>query len=111
MEIMHTRHYQRVPFFCKATLTVLPTGARVNAYSFDISLGGVGLNAQGSCPKGSEVRVAFFLKGRSGVLVEQVPGRVAYVSADESGTRVGIEFQQPVGESICPELARRLQSL
>jgi hypothetical protein len=111
MMIMHSRHYQRVPFFCKATLIVLPAGTRVNAYTFDISAGGVGLNAQGACPYGSNVRVAFYLKGPSGVRVEQVPGQVAYVKADESGTRIGIEFQSPVQESTQPELARRLLGL
>ena len=111
MEILHSRHYQRVPFFCKTTLTVLPTGTRVEAYSFDISLGGVGLEVPVSCPCGSPVRVSFFLKSPSGERVEQVPGRVAYVKADESGTRMGIEFQETIQESAQPELARRLQSL
>ncbi len=134
MEIMYCRRYQRVPFFCKATLTVLsaetaphqyprvphfgtatapisPGGISVDAYSFDISLGGVGLNAQVSCSRGCLVRVSFFLKGPDGERVEHVLGRVAYVRADESGTRVGIEFQEPVGESTHPELARRLQNL
>jgi hypothetical protein len=105
------RRYQRVPFFCKATLTIAPENTPVDAYTFDISLGGVGLDAPVACPRGTAVRVAFFLKGRNGVLVEQVPGRVAYVNADESGTRVGIEFHEPIRESTHPELARRLLSL
>jgi c-di-GMP-binding flagellar brake protein YcgR len=100
-----------VPFFCKTALTVLPEGTRVEAYSFDISLGGVGLNAPASCPSGCLVRVSFFLKNPAGEHVEQVLGRVAHVRADESGTRIGIEFQESVGESTHPELTRRLQGL
>ena len=111
MATIHSRHYQRVPFFCKATLTVLPTGTRVEAYSFDISLGGVGLEVPVACPCDSPVRVAFFLKGPGGERVEQVPGRVTYVKADESGTRIGIEFQESVQESTHPALAHQLQSL
>ena len=135
-----SRLYQRVPFFCKAKLTVLSekalsqqsaheplfgtamltalpadheymVPASVNAYTFDISLGGVGLNAAVSYPCGCTVRVSFYLKGPGGERVEQVLGRVAYVKADESGTRVGIEFQEPVEESTHPELTRRLLSL
>ena len=50
MATTFSRQYQRVPFFCKATLTVLPAGTPVDAHAFDISLGGVGLNAQALCP-------------------------------------------------------------
>jgi hypothetical protein len=111
MATTFSRQYQRVPFFCKATLTILPAQTPVDAYAFDVSLGGVGLNAQVSCPRGSLVRVSFFLKSRSGEVVEHVLGRVAYERADESGTRLGIEFQESIRESTHPELTRRLQSL
>jgi hypothetical protein len=102
------RLYQRVPFFCKATLTVLPTGTSVDAYSSDISLGGVGLAVEVPCPRGCTVRVSFFLNTPGGEVVERVLGRVAYEKADESGTRIGIEFQESVGESTHPELMRRI---
>ena len=129
MTTMIARTYQRVPFFCKATLTVVagethsrqyprvpfygkpsPRAAEtcVDAYCFDISLGGVGLNTQVACPRGCTVRVSFFLKGES---VEHVLGRVAYVRADESGTRIGIEFQESLRPSSHPGLTRRLMSL
>ena len=111
MGATYTRRYQRVPFFCKATLTVLPAGTPVDAYSFDISLGGVGLDAPVWCPRGSAVRVSFYLKGRDGERVEHVLGRVAYVRADESDNRIGIEFQETLRESAQPELMRRLLSL
>ena len=89
------REYPRAPFFGKSSPTVLPADP-VDAYAFDISLGGVGLNAQLPCPRGCMVRVSFFLKGPGGERVEHVLGRVAYVKADESGTRIGIEFQEPI---------------
>ena len=111
MGTTYSRRYQRVPFFCKATLMILPAGTPVNAYSFDISLGGVGLDAPVSCPRGTAVRVSFYLKGRDGERVEHVLGQVAYVRADESDNRIGIEFQESVRESTQPELSRRLQNL
>ena len=103
--------FTQTPFVGTATLRALPAGTSVDAYSFDISLGGVGLNAKAPYPRGSMVRVSFFLKDPGGERVEQVSGRVAYVKADESGTLVGIEFQETIRESTHPELTRRLLSL
>jgi hypothetical protein len=57
------------------------------------------------------VRVSLYLHGREGEIVEHVLGRVAYQKADESGTRLGIEFQETIRESTHPALTRRLQSL
>jgi hypothetical protein len=111
MATKYSRHCERVPFFCKAALAVLPVDNPVEAHTFDISLGGVGLYAQVSCPRGSMVRVSFLLKGPKGEAIEPVVGRVAYLKADESGTRIGIEFQESIEQSTHPELTRRLQSL
>ena len=111
MPTTFVRRCQRMPFFCQATLTVLPEGTRIDAYCFDISMSGVGLNVQGSRPAGCMVRVSFHLRNSDGEVVEHVLGRIAYEKADESGTRVGIEFQESIRESTHPELTRRLQNL
>ena len=91
-----SRQYERVPFFCKVTLTRLArAGPAVDAHSFDISLGGVGLDAQVVVPARQHgPRVVLSRKARAARSSKHVLGRVAYAKADESGNRIGIEFSR-----------------
>ena len=80
--------------------------------SLDISIGGVGLTAPNAPERGALVRVRFQLHTESnGDVAEDVLGKIAYSSADENGTRIGIEFLEPVQESTHPHLTRRLNKL
>jgi hypothetical protein len=106
------RRYQRVAFFRELTLTSLAGGQSAPARSFDVSLGGVGVAAAVSPPRGELVRVGFHLKDAAGrPLVENVTGRVAYAQADENGNLLGVEFLEPIRPSTHPELTRELQNI
>lgn len=106
------RRYERVAFFCPVTVVVLPDGPAMQGRTFDISLGGVGVTTQRMLERGQSVRVRFhFQRGADVPVDEDVMGQVAYSRADEDGDRVGIEFLQPVSESISPMLAYKLNNL
>ena len=98
-------------FFCKATLTVLPAGTPVEHIPSTSAWAAWASTRRSGARRGCPVRVSFYLKGRDGERVEHVLGRVAYVRADESDNRIGIEFQETLRESAQPELMRRLLSL
>ncbi len=68
--------------------------------------------AESRAPSGSPVRVSFSLerprrRARRAASWDGSPT----AKADESGTRIGIEFQEAIRESTQPELTRRLQNL
>jgi c-di-GMP-binding flagellar brake protein YcgR len=106
------RRYERMPFFCPVTVSVLPDGPALSGRTFDISLGGVGITAQRMLERGKTVRVRFHIQNGSDVAVdEEVMGRVAYSRADEDGDRAGIEFLQAVNDSMQPMLAYKLNNL
>ena len=106
---MNRRRYERVPFFCKATLTVLPHGRPVVSRSIDISLGGAGIVTSGRIELGQQVALAFYLRNnRQQEAVEEVVGRIVHLRAEEDGNVVGVEFLQPLEESSTPLLTRKM---
>ena len=111
MAINSSRRYERVAFFCRVELAVSSQSPPIAAQTFDISLGGVGVLSPRAIERGVTVNVAFFLRTPRGELVERIMGRIAYVKADESGTRLGIEFLETLAEATQPGLTRRLESL
>jgi c-di-GMP-binding flagellar brake protein YcgR len=111
MTMTTARRYERAAFFCKAAVAIPPGAKPAEAHTFDLSLGGVGLYAQTPVQRGRPVMVSFFLNTPRGEVVEHVAGQIAYVKADETGTRIGIEFQEPLRDSANPELTHRLERL
>jgi hypothetical protein len=106
------RRYERVAFFCPLRLSVLPDGRTVPGYSFDISIGGVGLMADITLERGEIVEICFLLKNhRNEDTTESLTGRVAYSCADEDGDRIGIEFLEPIRVSAHTLLARTINNL
>ncbi len=106
------RRYERVQFFCPVKLTVLPDGPTVQANSFDISIGGVGLHSSLFLERGEDVLVHFNIAdGSRGSVEESALGRVAHSTADENGNRLGVEFLQTIRESIQPRLTKTLNRL
>ena len=109
MAVNNQRRYERVPFLCNVTVTVLPSGPPIAACSLDVSVGGVGLVTQGPFQPGQLVAISFFLKDAAQKqIVDRVTGRVIHLRADVDGNRVGVEFLEPIEESQHPELMRRL---
>jgi hypothetical protein len=106
------RRYERVAFFCPLELTVLPHGPAIQATSFDISIGGLGLTANLCLERGTPVCVRFHLEnGSKEPIVEEILGKVANSEADENSDRLGIEFLEMVNASNQPVLARKLNAL
>lgn len=110
--IHRQRHYERLPFYCRLQLTILPNGPVIAARSFDISAGGVGITSNVLLDPGQSVRVRFHLPNGSYKWIrEDVVGNVAYSRADEDGNRIGIEFLETIQESRQPVLAQKLSAL
>jgi c-di-GMP-binding flagellar brake protein YcgR len=106
------RRYERVACFIPVQLTVLPSGPVLQARSFDISRGGVGVMAEKLLERGQAVSIrVHFSNGSPDGADEDVLGRIAYARADEDGDRIGVEFISPIQESITPMLAKKLESL
>ncbi|MBN1395736.1 MAG: PilZ domain-containing protein [Pirellulales bacterium] len=106
------RRYERTSFFTPVKLTVLPDGPSIETNSFDISLGGVGLNSTVFIEPGKDVILRFHVADRlPDCKDEKIFGRVAYSRADEDVNRMGIEFLQPIHDSTHPSLTAILNSL
>jgi hypothetical protein len=106
------RRYERVAFYCPVHLTALPNGPAVPGWTFDISVGGVGLVAETWLECWQTVSVRFHLNcGSSEGVDEDVLGRVAYCQAEDECNRIGIEFSDTVRESTHPVLTRKIDNL
>jgi hypothetical protein len=81
------RRYERVPFHCRATISLPPAPGSVAAHSIDISRGGVGLVTFASPKAGSAVSIAFVLNVQGRERIERVVGRVVALRADVEGNR------------------------
>ena len=107
--MIERRVYERVPFFCDIAMTILPAAQVVEAHSYDISLGGVGLVTVASVRAGAMVGLAFSLRDKTGKsVVNQVNGRVVRCDADLDGNRLGIEFLTPLNAATSPQLMKRV---
>jgi hypothetical protein len=106
------RRYERVAFYCRLQLTVLPNGPVGPGNSFDISIGGVGITTALLLECGQQVSIRFYLhNGRSEEVHADVLGQVAYCQSDENGNRVGVEFLAPIQNATQPVLAKKINSL
>ena len=114
MDPRERRVYERVPFFRPVDLSVPPDAPSIEARSFDVSLGGVGLAvpAGRAVPVGTAVAVTFHLTDRRrGAFDERILGRVVHARSEADCTRVGIEFAEPVHPSAYPGLSRVIGQL
>ena len=106
------RRYQRVAYFHRVDLTVLPNGPTVEGHAFDISIGGIGVTTALWLDRGKEIGIRFrFANGDNTPIEEIILGRVAYSKADEDGNRLGIEFAEVVKAANQPVLARTIDAL
>ena len=106
------RRYVRIPFFKKVTVTpAVGDGAAFEAYTFDISLGGVGLASPAPLPTGSGVELTFHLMKGTDEVSERVAGRVVHLRYDDDASRMGVEFVEPLNSGIAPALTRAVEGL
>lgn len=109
---INLRCYERVAFYCRLQLTVLPHGQVVPGNSFDISIGGVGITSALLLERGQQVSIRFYLhNGRSEEVHADVLGQVAYCRSDEDSNQIGIAFLAPIQETTQPALAKCINSL
>jgi c-di-GMP-binding flagellar brake protein YcgR len=110
--MIEKRRYQRVEFLCEVTLTALPEGRLVSAWSIDLSMGGVCLIAQAPLLPGQVVTVSFLLKHTAqGKLVDPVVGKVVHFRVEGDANQLGVEFLEPLNESQHPELMKQLMMI
>lgn len=100
-----------MPFFAGVTVTLSPCGRTIEARTFDISLGGVGLICPTMVAVGQILSMAFRLADRSGgAVIEVVHGRVCHSRSDEGATTVGMQFLSPLGRRTTPILVARIEA-
>jgi c-di-GMP-binding flagellar brake protein YcgR len=97
MSGIERRRFVRVPFY--ASVKVTPSDGRaIEARSFDISVGGVGLIGTPAPGVGQVIQMEFSVVVRPGVVtVEAVLGRVMHVK-DIGATALGVEFLDPLDD-------------
>ena len=109
---INLRRYERVAFYCRLQLTVLPNGPVMPGNSFDISIGGVGIATALFLERGQQVSIRFYIpNGRSKEVHADVLGQVAYCRSDEDSNQIGIAFLVPIQEATQPALAKKINSL
>ena len=108
----YVRKYERVAFSSRVELAAGAGSPAVEAYSLDISLGGVGLISPALLKVGHAVTLGFRLSHPSkGPVLERVQGRVVFARSDVDGHRLGVEFLEPLHRSKNPELTRKVEGL
>ena len=106
------RRYERVAFYCRLQLTVLPNGPVVPGNSFDISIGGAGISTSVLSQRGQQVSIRFYLRnGTRQEVHADVLGQVANCRSDETSNRIGVAFLAEIREAAQPVLARKINSL
>jgi hypothetical protein len=112
MTMVENRKDTRVPFRCKLSISALHGGARVSAFSRDISLKGVGVIAGGSFQRGQQVLVSFHLRGAADKNIsETVRGQIAWMRTIADTNEIGIQFQEPLTEANTPVLLAKIQRI
>ncbi len=104
------RRFERVPFHNRVTVIVLGTNLEIEAFTSDISLGGVGLNCCTYLRVGQVVSMDFHMKSRAGAVTERVFGQISHVRSDDDVVAVGVEFTEVLGPRV-PYLTRTVENL
>jgi c-di-GMP-binding flagellar brake protein YcgR len=79
------------------------------AYTVDLSLGGVGLASPAPLPTGARVALTFYLVTGADEVLEQVDGRVVNLRYDDDASHIGVEFVEPLSPRSAPALTRAIE--
>lgn len=108
-DFVERRRYERIPFFCEASVTTLPDGPTFPARTVDVSLGGVGLVAGIALERGQIVSICFSFRDPDGAeKPERMIGRVAYLRVDTDANQIGVEFFELLNRASSPRLLSRI---
>jgi hypothetical protein len=100
------RQFERVPFRTRVTVSLRTRQALVKANVLDISLNGVRLICAEPVSEGENVLLAFRMRTRTGVQIEQVWSRVIHARMDDDVWVVGLKFNEVLDEQNTPLLAQ-----
>jgi hypothetical protein len=105
------RRFERAPFFTRVTITGPSGEPATEARTVDVGLAGVGVITTTPLAVGQAVLVTFHLRVGTGMVREQVPGRVVDLRVDDDASIAGIEFDEPVSRLQSPALVRAIERL
>jgi c-di-GMP-binding flagellar brake protein YcgR len=108
--MIERRRYQRVPFHCSAVIAARPDGAPVEAWTIDLSLGGVRLASARVFPIQQHIAVTFHLRDAAQrEVAERADGVIVQVQAESGSYIYGVEFLNPLDASGQPQVLRKLE--
>jgi hypothetical protein len=99
---------ERGPFNAHVTLVSTLEASTQEARSIDVSLGGVSLICTEPLEVGQCITLIFHLATQSGMVAEEVCGRVMSARFDDDVAVLGIEFTSPLDRRTAPEFCRAL---
>jgi c-di-GMP-binding flagellar brake protein YcgR len=106
------RRYERVTFLCRVKIAPASGGPAVEAWTTDISLGGVGISSPTIFPVGTTMSLSFiFQDPKKGEIVERVIGNVMNATSNIDGKFLGIAFAERITEAMAPRLTAKIESL
>lgn len=95
---------------CRTTITAKPVGARAEAWTVDLSLGGVGLATERTLPTRQPVAVTFHLRdGAQKEVQETADGVIVRMQIESEGYLYGVEFTEPLNAARQPFLLRKFE--
>ncbi len=109
--MIERRRYERVPFHTRASVTI-PGEPSIEAWTIDLSLGGVRLASGCLFRAGQLLIIAFHLRDEAQrEVTEQVTGVVMFARSESEGYSFGVEFTEPIRDATAPVLVRRLSRI
>jgi hypothetical protein len=102
------RRFERGPFIAHVTVASTLEASTQEAQSIDVSLGGVSLICTEPLEIGLCITLTFHLATQSGMVAEEVCGRVMSARFDDDVAVLGIEFTSPLDHRTAPEFCRSL---
>ena len=104
------RRYDRVPFHCRTTIAARPDGVPFEAWTVDLSLGGVRLASDRPYPTGQVISITFRVRdGSRGEAAEAIEGTIVHTQPESEGYLLCIEFVGPLDASRHARLIRKLE--
>ena len=104
------RQFRRVPFQTGVSVIVRTSHALVKANGLDVSLTGVRLICAEPVSEGENALLAFLMRTRTGVQIEEVWSRVIHLRMDDDAWVVGLKFNQALDRQTTPLLAQAATS-
>ncbi len=105
------RRYERAPFHCRATIATQSDPKPLEAWTIDLSLGGVRM-AMERLPQGRQfISILFHVKDPAQRdVTEAADGKIVHTQYETEGYIIAVEFQEPLNSARHPNVIRKLTS-